>query len=40
MIHACQARIISDLKLASEPVPDTVSMSARVADLVAAWRPT
>jgi NAD(P)H-flavin reductase len=33
MIHACQARIVSDLKLASEPVPDTVSMPARVADL-------
>ena len=33
MIHACQARIVSDLKLASEPVPDTVSVPARVADL-------
>ncbi len=33
MIHACQARIISDLQLVSEPVPDTVSMPARVADL-------
>jgi NAD(P)H-flavin reductase len=33
MIHACQARVISDLQLVSEPVPDTVSMPARVADL-------
>ena len=33
MIHACQARVVSDLKLASEPVPDTVSMPARLADL-------
>jgi NAD(P)H-flavin reductase len=33
MIHACQARIVSDLKLVTEPVPDTVSMPARVADL-------
>jgi NAD(P)H-flavin reductase len=33
MIHACQARIVSDLKLATEPVPDTVSLPARVAEL-------
>jgi 3-phenylpropionate/trans-cinnamate dioxygenase ferredoxin reductase subunit len=33
MIHACQARIVSDLQLVTEPVPDTVSMPARVADL-------
>src|SRR5262249_19236612 len=33
MIHACQARIVSDLKLATEPVPDTVSMQAGVAEL-------
>jgi NAD(P)H-flavin reductase/ferredoxin len=34
MIYACQARIVSDLKLAIEAVPDQVSMSARVANLV------
>jgi NAD(P)H-flavin reductase len=34
MIYACQARIVSDLKLATEAVPDEVSMSARVANLV------
>src|SRR5262245_60819916 len=33
MIHACQARIVSDLQLVTEPVPDTVSMPARVAEL-------
>src|ERR671937_341711 len=33
MIHACQARIVSDLKLATEPVPDAESMPARVAEL-------
>src|SRR6185312_4120286 len=31
MIHACQARIVSDLKLATEPVPDTMSMPTRIA---------
>jgi NAD(P)H-flavin reductase len=34
MIYACQARVVSDLKLVIEPVPDQVSVSARVADLV------
>jgi len=34
MIHACQARIVSDLKLASEPVPEVVSLQGRVARLV------
>jgi len=34
MIYACQARVVSDLKLMIEPMPDQVSMSARVADLV------
>jgi NAD(P)H-flavin reductase/ferredoxin len=34
MIYACQARVVSDMKVVTEPVPDTVSMSARVADLV------
>lgn len=33
MIHACQARVVSDLDLVSEPVPDIVSMQARVAEL-------
>lgn len=33
MINACQARIISDLQLVTEPVPDKVSVSARIADL-------
>jgi NAD(P)H-flavin reductase len=33
MIHACQARIVSDLHLATEKVPDTVSVPARVAGL-------
>jgi NAD(P)H-flavin reductase len=34
MIYACQARIVSDLKLATEAVPDRVSTSARVVKLV------
>jgi NAD(P)H-flavin reductase/ferredoxin len=34
MIYACQARVVSDLKLVIEPMPDQVQMSARVADLV------
>ncbi len=34
MIHACQARVVSDLEIATEPVPDQVSMSARVANMV------
>lgn len=33
MIHACQARVVSDLKLVSEPVPETVSVQGRVAEL-------
>src|SRR5689334_20821326 len=33
MIHACQARIVSDIELVTEPMPDTVSMPARVAEL-------
>jgi NAD(P)H-flavin reductase len=32
-IYACQARIVSDLTLLNEPVPDTVSLPARVAEL-------
>ena len=34
MIHACQARIVSDIEIETEPVPDPVSISAEVADLV------
>jgi NAD(P)H-flavin reductase/ferredoxin len=34
MIYACQARVVSDMKIITEPVPDTVSISARVAELV------
>jgi len=33
MIHACQARIVSDLKIVTEPVPDPVSVSAQVTQL-------
>ena len=33
MVHACQARIVSDLEIVTEPVPDTLSMSARVSNL-------
>jgi 3-phenylpropionate/trans-cinnamate dioxygenase ferredoxin reductase subunit len=33
MAHACQARVVSDLKIVTEPVPDTVTMSAEVGDL-------
>jgi NAD(P)H-flavin reductase/ferredoxin len=34
MIYACQARVVSDMKIVTEPVPETVSLSARVAELV------
>ena len=33
MIHACQARVVSDLQLVREPVPDPVSVSAEVVHL-------
>jgi NAD(P)H-flavin reductase len=33
MIYACQARVVSDLTLETEPLPDTVSLPARVAEL-------
>ena len=33
MIHACQARIVSDLRLVTEAVPNTVSVQAEVADM-------
>jgi NAD(P)H-flavin reductase/ferredoxin len=31
MIHACQARIVSDLEIATEAAPDPVALAARVA---------
>jgi NAD(P)H-flavin reductase/ferredoxin len=34
MIHACQARIISDLKIVTEAAPEPVSLSAHVAGIV------
>jgi NAD(P)H-flavin reductase/ferredoxin len=34
MIHACQARIVSDLEIVTEAVPEPVSLSGRVADIV------
>ncbi len=34
MIYACQARIVSNLKLVTEAVPEMVSMQGRVAELV------
>ena len=33
MAHACQARVVSDLNIVTEPVPDTVTMQAEVGDL-------
>jgi 3-phenylpropionate/trans-cinnamate dioxygenase ferredoxin reductase subunit len=33
MIYACQARVVSDLKLETETLPDTVSLPGRVAEL-------
>ena len=33
MIYACQARVVSDLTLETEPLPETVSLPARVAEL-------
>jgi 3-phenylpropionate/trans-cinnamate dioxygenase ferredoxin reductase subunit len=33
MIYACQARVVSDLTLETEVLPDTVSLPARVAEL-------
>ncbi len=34
MIHACQARIVSDIEIVTEPVPDQVSMSGKIANIV------
>jgi NAD(P)H-flavin reductase len=33
VIHACQARVVSDLKVVAEPSPDPVSVPARVAEM-------
>jgi NAD(P)H-flavin reductase/ferredoxin len=33
MIHACQARVVSDIEIVTEPVPDPVRRSARVAEI-------
>jgi NAD(P)H-flavin reductase/ferredoxin len=33
MIYACQARVVSDIEIVTEPVPDPVAVSARVAKL-------
>jgi 3-phenylpropionate/trans-cinnamate dioxygenase ferredoxin reductase subunit len=33
MIHACQARIVSDLKIVTEPVPDPVSVPAQIVHM-------
>jgi len=32
-LHACQARVVSDIRIATESVPDPVSMSAQVTQL-------
>jgi NAD(P)H-flavin reductase len=34
MIHACQARIVSDLEITTDTVPEPVAISARVAGIV------
>jgi NAD(P)H-flavin reductase len=34
MIYACQARVVSDMTIATEPVPEMVTMSATVGELV------
>jgi 3-phenylpropionate/trans-cinnamate dioxygenase ferredoxin reductase subunit len=34
MIHACQARIVSDIEIVTEAVPEQVSMSGHVTELV------
>jgi|SRR6266702_999619 len=34
MIYACRARVVSDVKVIVEPVPDTVSVSAEIANMV------
>src|SRR5436305_14755386 len=32
IVHACQSRIVTDLKIEVEDVPETVSLSGRVAE--------
>src|SRR5437867_7159197 len=34
MVHACQARIVSDITVVAEAVPEPVSISGQVADIV------
>ncbi|HMH70826.1 MAG TPA: 2Fe-2S iron-sulfur cluster-binding protein, partial [Bradyrhizobium sp.] len=34
MIHACQARIVSDIEIVTEAVPDQVTVSGHVIDIV------
>jgi 3-phenylpropionate/trans-cinnamate dioxygenase ferredoxin reductase subunit len=34
VVHACQSRIVSDLKIEVEDVPDVVTVSGRVAELI------
>jgi len=34
MIHACQARIVSDIEIVTEAVPDQVTMTGRVTQMV------
>ena len=34
MIHACQARILSDIEIVTEPVPDPITFAASVTDVV------
>jgi len=34
MIHACQARIVSDIEIVTEAVPDQVTMTGRVTRMV------
>ena len=34
MIHACQARILSDIEIMTEPVPDPITFAASVTDVV------
>jgi NAD(P)H-flavin reductase len=34
MIYACRARVVSDVKVVVEPVPDTVAVTGEIADMV------
>src|SRR5438045_9795179 len=33
-LHACQARLLSDIEIVTEPVPDTIPFTATVTDVV------